>query len=416
MRLMFSGWLLMAVLVSCLTSVDAQQVSAPSDETLPAGVRLGAPLTFNHWVCPKQTGVLVGRVVLPSGRNQMTGVSNAMISLRGQNGEVVHAQANRMGEFVIENVDAGIYSMTAKADDAYACSVMHVLDAGKVDGASFPSRVELAAANVDMAVLKSALIRYVSPMQNQSFPVLPVAGFRDLAQRVVNNQYSRVQRVDGGLTGTVLAAGTWKNELVPAGMMNVFIVRNKEVIARSLTDNQGLFRIENLPAGNYGIMAVGGAGVGFAGFELVEGGFATNLPAKSPRLDGASNVGDQEHLVGLAGSLLQAPSSMLTMQVAPSSEVIDFGIDDDDDGILLLDEGIVAPVPPGFGDPFGPVGLGGGGGSFGGGGGGGGFGGGGLGGLAGLAGIAGIIAATSDDDDNNNRPIVVPPPASPSSF
>jgi len=440
MKLFFAGLLLLIASVHGLSTVHAD-VNETVNVASPADSGAVTPLTLSQWVCPNEPGVLVGRVVLPSTNGNAKAIGNAAIALRSYEGETIHGQTNKAGEFRIENVPSGVYSMTAKADNVFACCAMHVLDTEKVDGANFPKTVELAAASIDFSMVKTAIIRYVPPTSNQLASSLPNSQFDTLAKRVVNSEYFRVERVEGGMKGAILLAGTRGNDLAAADLINVFIVKNGEAVARSVTDVEGRFQVNNLPAGEYSLLAVGSAGVGLAGFELTE---TASVPG-GQSLGKVGEIDESKQLVGLFGRHHQrGQCQSFQMQVAPCPEVIhcveevivEEAVEDccggeqmidgcgcGAEGAVVADGSIVDPFAGGFGDPLGAGGYGGGGyGGVGGGGyggGGGGFGGGGAGGLgalAGLAGIAGIIAATSDDDDNNNRPIVVPPPASPSSF
>ncbi|TWU43132.1 hypothetical protein Q31b_21700 [Novipirellula aureliae] len=441
MRLLFASWLFLLASVCCLSPASADVGEIQSDAS-PTGAGVVTPLTLSQWVCPDEPGVLVGRVVLPSANGDAKAVGNAAIALRRYEGETIHGQTNEAGEFRVENVSSGVYSMTAKADGVFACCAMHVLDVEKVDGANFPNSVELSAANVDYTMVKTAIVRYVPPASNQLASALPDSHFDTLAKRVVSSEYFRVERINGGMKGVIMLAGTQENDLAAADLINVFIVKDGETVARSVTDEEGEFQVNDLPAGEYSLLAVGSAGVGLAGFELTEAAPLEDQPL------GQTTEGDpSEQLVGLFGRHLQRRHChSFQMQVAPCPEVIqcvdeiiveeaplvagdccggEQMMDGCDcgcgaEGAIAADGSIVDPFAGGFGDPlgaggYGGGGYGGGGGGYGGGGGGGFGGGGGLGALAGLAGIAGIIAATSDDDDDDYRPIVVPPPASPAS-
>ncbi|MFG0262584.1 MAG: carboxypeptidase regulatory-like domain-containing protein [Novipirellula sp. JB048] len=408
--------LLMAALVAmpCVQAKDRVQAEDQVSPAIPSH-----PLTISQWVSPASSEALTGRVVVPSINGAAKAIADAKITLLSSDGTLWRATSDEVGRFTITDVPAGVYSVTAKTDEVFACSALHVVDAQGAAGADFPSEVEIAAASIDYTMIKNAVIRYLPAKTLGAEVALPTENLNDVAERVCGDQYLRVMQSDGGMSGSLrLAGGT----LHAAGLTNVFVAKEGEVVARTVTDGEGNFQIDELPPGEYSLLAVGPAGVGFAGFELVghEGGLE-----KQSTTDGDEKL---IHRLGHRGS--HCPS--FKMQVAPMPQIIHCcdggGIEEGPivdgcgcgapepivgDGEIVFD-GLGTPldggyVPVGGYGGYGYGGYGGYGGGYGGGGGG--FGGGGFGGIAALAGIGGLIAVAVDDDDN---PVIIPPdPISP---
>ncbi|WP_372722622.1 carboxypeptidase regulatory-like domain-containing protein [Novipirellula sp.] len=366
-------------------------------------------LTISQWVSLASSDSLTGRVVVPSVNGEAKAIADAKVTLLSSDGKVWRATSDQSGKFSVANIKPGIYSVTAKAKDVFACCAMHVLDAQTATGANFPSEVEISAANIDYTLVKSAVIRYLPARISETAVALPTEKLNEVSKRVCGDQYLRVMQSEGGMKGVLRLAG---GELQAADLTNVFIVNNGETVARAVTDREGNFQIDELAAGEYSLLAVGSAGVGLAGFELV---------GEAPQKKSAAD--DKEKLIKIFGHHKQCCSSF-EMQVAPMPQIIhccdevivDGGpiVDGCGCGVpgeVIGDGGIVVD---GFGTPLdgGYVPGGGYGGGYGGGGGGGGFGGdGGLGGIVGLAAIGGLIAVAIDDDDNA---VITPPePISP---
>lgn len=193
-------------------------------------------------------------------------------------------------------------------------------------------------------------------------------------------------------------------------MLNVFLVHRGEVIDRVVSMTDGTFTFPDLAPGEYSILALGQAGLGMAGFELIDESRSNRLTST---IDGRNaGVRDQRTLAAVNGD----PYSYreFAMQVAPLPQAMEWWENEIYEEPPVVDESDEFAVVDEFGNPingFDPGGgaIGSGGFSTGGGGGGGGGGGfgGGLIGLAGLAGLAGL-------GGNNDDPIIVPPdPISP---
>ena len=399
-------------------------------------------LTVNQWIHPAEEGTLVGKIVIPSSNGQVEAVKNASVAMLGRDGEVIRglAKTNDKGAFIMKDVKPGVYALTARADNVFACCAMHIIDDKTAAGHDFPSQAEVAAAKVDYTMVNTAMIRYLPPTYKNTNVTIDSAEFDSLSKRVCGQDVFRVAQTEGGMKGQLHPAGARGAHLENSHMTNVFIIKDGLEVGRAITNEQGYFTIETLEPGDYSLLAVGPDGLGLVGFELVD-------PTVAAQASNALSDGN----VTLVGQLGGCCCNQFAMQVAPMPEVVNVvedvvvseapvessccggcgeaidacgcGVPVDPcgcgtpiagDGVVLDEFGV--PVAGGGYVPGGGGGfMGGGGGFYGGGGGGGGFigGGGGLGGLAGLAGVAGVIAATTSDDSNPN--ISLPLPISPAS-
>jgi uncharacterized membrane protein YgcG len=398
-------------------------------------------LTMNQWVQLSSDGMLEGQILLPTSSDaSLKDVSVAMMS---RDGEVFRSKTNSEGEFSIEGIEPGVYALTARGNNTFACCAMHVVsDKGSE---SYPEVARVSVANVDYTVVNTAIIRYLPPNVKSNAASISKAKLEGIADQVIGDDLFRVAQSDGGMKGRLHLAGAIGDDLAGATQTNVFIFKDGMQIDRTLTDEDGMFEIDRIKPGDYSLLAIGAGGVGLIGFELVDESEVTETVSNTSN-DGTRLVGFRKHRKQ-GGCCCQE----FAMQVAPmpevvscveevivsepivsapieggcdmgcgcgtcgGGEIIDGGIVMDGVGTPIAGGGFVpgdAGFAPGYGGGgFGP-GFGGGGFSGGGGGFGGGFGGGGgLGGLAALGAVGGVIAATSDDD--NNAAIFAPVAASP---
>ena len=91
----------------------------------------------------------------------MEAVKDVTVAIMSRDKEVLRGTTNRDGEFTIEGVQPGVYALTARGDNVFACCAMQVIDTD-MDG-TFPHVAEVAIANVDYTVVNTAVIRYLPP-------------------------------------------------------------------------------------------------------------------------------------------------------------------------------------------------------------------------------------------------------------
>lgn len=401
-------------------------------------------LTVPQWVNPSTPGELTGRVILPSTDGSIEPVADAVVVMTDREGVTLRAKTNESGKFVVSGVEPGVYALTARAKGVFACCAMHVVDESMASANVLPGSVEVAAAGIDYTVIKSSILRYLPPAGKDSGLTIADADLQGISARVVGESLFRVMQTDGGLKGRIHVAGAEGKQLGDAGLLNIFLVHQGEVIDRVVSKRNGTFEFSDVPAGEYSILALGQAGLGMAGFELVDESLTSRVSRNA--LDGGANRETQSRTL-VANFNDVCCCEEFSMQIAPLPQAI-VAVEEVccEEGIIV-EEGIIGedvlavdefgnPIggvdqfgnPIGgfdqFGNPIGEgAGLGGqgvgasggalGGGGFAGGGGAGAGGGGFGGGLSGLAGLAGLAAIAGTSDNNNGGNLAPPPPASP---
>ena len=383
-------------------------------------------LTVSQWVNPATPGELSGQVILPSANGSAQAIANAVVVMTNQDGEKFRGSTDENGQFVITGVQAGVYALTARADGVFACCAMHVVDGEMVAADQLPQRVDISAAAIDYTVVKTSILRYLPPARGQNSYTIDDVDLAGISDRVAGDRSFRVSQSDGGLKGRLHIAGARGATLGDAGLLNVFLVHQGEVVDRVVSLQDGTFVFVDVAPGEYSILALGQAGLGMAGFELID---ESTVNQFAGRVRGVKAITQNDRtLTSIHGDPLCCRE--FAMQVAPLPQAMEcceaevyeepILIDECDDCVAGCDaceavdecgnsicEADSCCNPLG-GAGFSSVGfssVGGGGGGGGGGAGGGGFGGGFL-GLAGLAGLAGL----GGGDD----PIIVPPdPVSP---
>ncbi|TWU55741.1 carboxypeptidase regulatory-like domain-containing protein [Rubripirellula reticaptiva] len=406
----------------------AGTATAQDDATEPQIVN---HLTMNQWVRSSEAGELTGRVFMPGIGGDAEALKGVSVAMKARDGKVLRATTDAKGMFKVSGVKSGVYALTARGDDVFACCAMHVVDNSVSANVELPTEADIAVANVDYTTVNTAIIRYMPTNVRGGDASFAGAELDQLKDRIRSEDSFRVIQTDGGMKGRIHVAGVAKNSLTDSQSTNVFLFKKGMEIARGLTDSAGAFSFANIEAGNYSIMAIGPDGIGLIGFELVDRSTQPATAQATLAADGTQLVG-----FGLFGRHHnnRCCCEEFAIQVAPCPEVVTCveevivqpapfvetivdqgcgcGIPGEVmEGEVVMD-GFVDPMSGGYAPGYGGGGYSGGGGGYGGGGG---FGGGGFGGLGALAGIAGVaaIAATSNDDNNAIVAPVVTSPAAP---
>lgn len=410
-----------------LVAVGIFSISASSVDAAEAVV--ANHLTMNQWVRVSSDGAFSGRVFLPTEGGNAEALADVDVAIKSRDGQVLRAKTDSKGMFQFNDAAAGVYALTARGENVFACCAMHVVAADAAVEVELPVQADIAVANVDYTVVNTAVIRYMPANNKSDGGSLAGVDLDGLKDRIRSQDVFRVVQTDGGMKGRIHVAGARASSLADAKLTNVFLFKDGMEIDRTLTNVNGGFNFASIAAGNYSLLAIGPDGIALIGFELVDSASQVRSASSNVAVDGTQLVGFG-HLFG-HGQQNQCCCEEFAIQVAPCPEVVTCVEEVISEVVIsetIIDEGCGCGVPgeiiegevimDGFGTPLAGGGYGGGyggGGGFGGGGGGFGGGFGGIGALAGLAGIGAIIAATSDDDDNNaiNAPVIVSP-ASPS--
>ncbi len=343
--------------------------------TLPESVSVSAPfsvqtndLFVNQWVQADESNSIKGSVVSLRGLDSLP-LTKMRVTL-SQNGKpIVEDDTDVIGEFLLENVTPGLYTLKAEGGGSMAMFSLVVLD--RVAGKHLPNTLSVRVMP-DSGRVSEIIRGQSSPTQiSHEVPKADPLG----KNRKVTESHQVTLDSNGTLVGRLGKASA----AVDMSKMTVFLMKDGEEVRRGRVATDGSFTIPGLTPGCYGLVAAGEQGFAAVGF------CAVNRAVASARAN-------REILVA---QTMQVPSSL-------NIEVADPIVSETPTEVVYSEEPeMLAPVgmAPGMG------GGGFGGGSFGGGGAGGG---GGL-GLGGIAAIGGLTAAAIVAADNNkNSPTVSP--------
>jgi len=331
-------------------------------------------LFVNQWVQVDETGALRGSVVALLGQDRQS-LSKMRVSLSNNNGSVVSFDDTDIdGEFLIQKVIPGLYTLSAEGAGTIALFSLAVLD--KVAGKHLPNSIEVR-------VMPSSS-RVVEIFRGQSLPEASESAAPTQDPLGDNRKVSPTHQVLLDGQGTLAGRLGKATSAVDMSSMTVFIMKDGQEFKRARVSPDGSFSVPGLSSACYGLVAAGDKGVAATGFCAV---------------NRAVVVINNDEKVFVAQN--NKPSTSLNIEVACGLAGETSGKTD----VTVADNGPSAAFPAvGMGPGFGGGSFGGGG-NFGGGGGGGRVGGG-LGALAGIGGLValGVIAA----DNNDNAPLVSP--------
>ncbi|MCY2986153.1 MAG: hypothetical protein NTY15_21195 [Planctomycetota bacterium] len=340
--------------------------------TLPESVTVSAPsstqindLFVNQWVQVDEANSIRGSVVALHGLDSLP-LTKMRVTL-SQNGKpIVEDDTDVIGEFLLENVTPGLYTLTAEGGNSMAMFSLVVLD--RVAGKHLPNTLSVRVMP-DSGRVSEIIRGQSSPTQlSYEMPKADPLG----KNRKVTASHQVMLDSNGTLVGRLGKASA----AVDMSKMTVFLMKDGEEVSRGRVAADGSFAISGLAPSCYGLVAAGDQGFAAVGFCAVNRAVASSKPTREI----------------FVAQTMQAPSSL-------NIEVADPVVSETPTEVVYVEE-------PEMLTPAGMGGGGAGGGGFGGGGGAGGGGGLGLGGIAAIGGLtaAAIVAA----DNNNNSPTVSP--------
>lgn len=356
----------------------------------------------------------------PRIRLQLVRLDGSAGSLGGSSVTVINPQgkstqltADSKGLVSLSKVTAGLHAVVVSGAGGHAAVPLMLREAAGEDSAATLPEDAAIVSNEAVTTVHLPVMpidpREVLRVATAFLPPVPADGSVSGLESplTVDSEVTRahlyhvVLGPDGRMEGRIISPAL--PGAAPANLagINIMVYSGNQLVARSITDGQGRFLVQNLRPGAHGLIAAGQAG--YAAFAF-DADFADS--GEVVRHAGVENGMTLVRMMQPGAAPLPVP--IIPPPMVPSVvDAIREGQGPDAPGVEPLPPG-VAPVPgAGF--------AGGAGGAVGGGGGGlGGAAGGGLGGAGGLLALGGIgaaaaIAASNDDD----RPIVLPPVATP---
>ncbi len=321
-------------------------------------------LFVNQWVRVNSAGSIGGSIVALLGKDSMS-LPKVRVSLSHNGTVVAYDDTDIEGEFLVEHVSPGLYTLTAEGAGAIAIFSLVVLD--ETTGKHLPNAINVPVMHTSGRV--SEILRGQSNPRI-SFPSTAPTQDPLGSNRILASSYQVMLDGQGNLSGRLGKSSAVGN----MSSMTVFIMKDGQEFKRVRVSADGSFTVPGLAPACYGLVAAGDLGVAAVGF------CAVNRSVVSKNANGTVFVAQGKTPTSLNIELGDASGS----ELPPQTEVV------------VSDPPISQAV--GMGPGFG-------GGSSGGGG----SGSGGLGGLGGLAAIAGLATVGAIAASNNNDAAVVSP-------
>ena len=243
--------------------------------------RIGETLRAN-WVMLGPTGVLEGTVRPIDGAE----VAGMTVYLMNQGRLVKTSAVQEDGSFRFNNVRRGAYSLVGWGDRAFFAFGTNVLSYSEDADESTPTYITTLAFQ-NATTINTDWIRYFTP--NVSYRIYGrmrfdetiddpaelygVAGLSDFTPEAIASTSVGATPVsltdDGRLIGRVHQLRSSDGRPVDVRSTKVMLLKRDAVVASTTTDNYGVFEFEEVPPGQYGLMAAGVDGVGLTGLEVV---------------------------------------------------------------------------------------------------------------------------------------------------
>ena len=349
--------------------------------TLPESISVSAlafstqtnDLFVNQWVQLDESGTVKGSVVALRGQDSMS-LSEMRVTLSQNGKRVLSSDTDAEGEFSLENVIPGLYTLTAEGAESMAVFSLVVLD--RISGKHLPNAFSVRVMPLTGRV--SEILRGQSSLSQVSYD-LPKSDPLGMSRKISVSHQVMLDN-QGTLTGRLGKAAA----AVDMSKMTVFILKDGEEIRRARVTADGSFSVSGLAPACYGLIAAGERGVAATGFCAVDGKMA-------------SVTKNREIFVSQTG---QVPSGL-------NIEIADPVMSEAPTEFELAEDPAMYADPVGMGPGFGG---GAGGGGFGGGGGASGGGGIGIGGIAAIGGLAAVAIVAAADKNNDPVSPVVPKP------
>ncbi len=327
-------------------------------------------LFVNQWVHVDQFGSISGSVSALVGQDSLS-LPKMKVSL-SQGGTIMQTDDTDVGgDFLMEKVSPGLYTLTAEGGGSMAMFSVVVLNG--IAGKHLPGKVGIS--------VMPASGRVSEIIQGLTIPKTTATASAISEDPLGSNRkFSETHRVildgQGTLSGRLGKAAS----AVDMSKMTVFIMKDGQEIKRAKVAMDGTFSVPELSPSCYGLVAAGDQGVAVTGFCAVNRSVASKDTYK-------------EHFVAQSNQL---PSSLNIEVCDQPGDLVPTN-----NAAVVADTSVASPIgmAPGFGGGLG------GGGSFGGGGGSGGIGG----GIGALAGIGGLIAVGIIAADKNKKATVTSP-------
>jgi protocatechuate 3,4-dioxygenase beta subunit len=335
-------------------------------------------LNQNQWIRMTDDGSVRGSVSMLVGTDHVR-QGKVQVALIREGSAVAGATTDVEGDFMIEKIKPGDYSLVVEGEKQLAVCSLTVLTPEA--GAHLPNRIHVrtvspASPRVIELIRSNTMPTWTIGSDTEKDPIAESRKFEDTCEVEIDAQ--------GGVSGLL----SRPNAKVDLSGTVVYLIREGREVARTRASSNGAYRFDRVAPGGYGLVASGPEGIAAVGFCAVTNEYA-RVPSKTPKL---VSQGRQDAAMGTAPHLnveLAQPNCYVPAEVIASDEIVE------EAGACCPTMGGCCNQSAGWG-----------------GGGGGGAGAGGMGGwgllAAGLGGAA-LGWAISDNSNNNQVPVVVSP-------
>jgi hypothetical protein len=356
--------------------VASETLVKPVESTVVPAVNLSPQMNdlyLNQWIHSDKNRNISGSVVALVGKDTIS-LAKAKVSLL-KSGRLEYSDDTDIdGDFLIEGVAQGVYTLVAETGDSLAIFSLTVLD--EVVGKHLPGQVQVRVMPTSGGRANEIISGQTLP-KDFSHPVPDQDPLQ--AVRKTNESHQIVIDAAGNLKGQLSKA----TERVDMSSMSVFVMKDGAEVARVRASSDGKFVVRGLTAGCYGLVAAGEQGVAVLGFCATNQDLAMRNSGKEKWVAFNAKtlpvcnveIGDAIGNGSNSDAIDQVAADESTPPLAPT-------------GALGMGPGFGAPMMGGGGGGS----MGGGGGTFGG-----------WGSLAGIGGLiaVGVVLATDDNNDSD---------------
>ncbi|GIW94952.1 MAG: hypothetical protein KatS3mg110_2993 [Pirellulaceae bacterium] len=281
----------------------------PGDWRQPAyGEQRVSDQARRFWVRLTPNGNLIGRVVVYDASGNLVAAANVTLRFL-QSGRIIAETFTDAEGVFLTTLVPGVYSVIGFGDVGVFAAALTVLPAARgtapAAGEEAPAEaaaelaVEMAAFPAPLGTLRAVLQRYypemVVPVVEESSYTVPAQAqpgeriqqfglrdwlsaaeqeqLRDLVKRLKPATSVQTHAVpitpDGRLRGRAIGIDPVTGRPVLIRQAAIFLVKNDEVVARGIVDGMGVFDIEGVQPGQYGLAVAGRDGFGAMGVNLV---------------------------------------------------------------------------------------------------------------------------------------------------
>ncbi len=211
------------------------------------------------------------------------------------NGRVVTTErVPESGNFRLSNVVQGTYSLVGYGENAFFAFGFNALN-NSVTAMNVPRSIE-GAAFQNKTTINNDWIRYFAPnvrmrvygrytvSEAQNDPA-SLYGIEGLAAHQPNGIpstsikfHQSAKANDGRFVGRVRPINSIHGRPVELQQTKVLLLQEDNVVASAMADSFGVFEMNGVAAGQYGLVAAGADGVGMVGVEIVESGVTQAPP------------------------------------------------------------------------------------------------------------------------------------------